>query len=107
LRAVKEVELIYPLPPPAYVERISLGYTDAVTSILWASTLYQYGDQVGHNRRFPFATQYVSTILHLEPNFRPAYRFVKTFVTMQTVNPERDELERVRAIYEKGTRELP
>ncbi len=107
LNHVRETSDVYPLPSPVYVERISLGYRDAVASILWASVLYQYGEHVGQNRRFAYATQYVQTILHLDPNFAPAYKFVSTFVTMQAVNPERPELEEVERILRVGTTQRP
>jgi len=107
LYRVKEQTDVYALPPPPYVKRVAIGYDDAVASVLWASTLYLYGDHVGHNRRFPYATQYLQTILHLDPTFRPAYRFMSTLVTMQAVAPEREELDVVRTLLERGTEQLP
>lgn len=107
VRKVKETSSVYALPPPQYVKRLSLGYDDAVASILWASTLYQYGEHVLQNRRFEYSTQYLDTILVLDPGFRPAYRFMSTLATMQAVAPQRYELEAVRALLEQGTRELP
>jgi hypothetical protein len=104
---VRETSDIYPLPSPEYVHRAALGYDGAVASILWASTLYQYGVHIGQNRRFGYATEYVRTILHLENDFTPAYKFVSTFVTMQPVNPEPRELEEVRRILANGTVERP
>jgi tetratricopeptide (TPR) repeat protein len=98
---------VYALPPPAYVKAASLGYHDAVASVLWASTLYQYGEHVGRNQRFEYATQYLETIVELDPSFRPAYRFASTLLTMQAVPPSRVELDRVRALLEQGTHELP
>lgn len=98
---------VYALPPPPYVKAASLGYRDAVASVLWASTLYQYGEHVGHNQRFEYATQYLETIVELDPSFRPAYRFASTLATMQAVPPLRVELDRVRTLLEQGTRELP
>jgi len=102
-----ESDEVYALPPPTYVKAASLGYHDAVAAVLWASTLYQYGEHVGRNQRFPFATQYLETIVALDPAFRPAYRFASTLATMQAVAPLRVELDRVRALLEQGTRELP
>lgn len=107
LRKVTEETEVYALPPPEYVRVASLGHRDAVASILWASTLYQYGDRVSHNRRFEYPTQYVETILALDPGFRPAYRFLSTLTTMQVVAPTRQQIERTAAILERGTRELP
>ncbi|MGZ5967168.1 MAG: hypothetical protein ACXWP4_05840, partial [Polyangiales bacterium] len=107
LHKVKESDDVYALPPPAYVNAMSLGYRDVVASILWASTLYQYGEHVGQNRRFQYSTQYLRTILELDPGFRPAYRFASAIVTMQAVQPSRDELEITKQLLENGTRELP
>ena len=98
---------VYALPPPTYVKIASLGYRDAVASVLWASTLYQYGEHVGRNQRFAYATQYLETIVELDPGFRPAFRFASTLATMQAVAPQRVELDRVRDLLEHGTRELP
>lgn len=104
---VKEADDVYALPPPGYVKAMSLGYRDVVASILWASTLYQYGDHVGQNRRFQYSTQYLRTILELDPSFRPAYRFASPIVTMQAVPPSREELEITKQLLEQGTHELP
>jgi hypothetical protein len=107
MQKITEETEVYALPPPEYVRALSLGHRDAVASILWASTLYQYGDRVSHNRRFEYPTQYVETILALDPGFRPAYRFLSTLTTMQVVAPTREQIDRTAAILERGTRELP
>ncbi len=107
IEKVRETSDVYALPPPAYVKRLALGYDDAVASILWASTLFQYGERLGQNRRFEFSTQYVETILALDPGFRPAYRFLGTFTTMQAAPPARYELDAARRLFEQGTQELP
>ena len=107
IRRVAETSDVYPLPPPEYVRVASLGYRDAVASVLWAATLYQYGDHVSHNRRFEYPTQYLDTILELDPAFRPAYTFVSTLTTMQVVAPTREQLDRTEKILEAGSRELP
>ena len=104
---VKEITDVYALPPPAIVKRMAIGYDDALVSVLWASVLYQYGVHVGQNRKFPYATQYIQTIIELDPTFKPAYKFISTFVTMQAVEPERVELDETRAILAKGAEALP
>lgn len=104
---VRDEHGVYALPPPEYLRIASIGYRDAVASILWASTLYQYGDAVSHNRRFEFPTQYVDTIVTLDPAFRPAYRFLSTLTTMQVAPPTRLQLEEVKRLLETGTRDLP
>lgn len=107
LYKVHDETSVYALPPPEYVKVASLGYRDAIASILWASTLYQYGDAVSHNRRFEFPTQYIETIVTLDPSFRPAYRFLSTLTTMQVVAPARVQIDETRRLLEAGTRELP
>lgn len=98
---------VYALPPPAYVDRGTIGYRDAVASVLWASILYQYGVHVGQNRRFPFATQYLRTIVELAPTFKPAFRFASTFVSMQALPPSHEEIVITREILEGGLEALP
>jgi len=107
LHKVHDESSVYALPPPEYIKVASLGYRDAVASLLWASTLYQYGDAVSHNRRFEFPTQYVETVLTLDPAFRPAYRFLSTLTTMQVVAPTRRQVDETRRLLEAGTHELP
>ncbi len=98
---------VYPLPAPEQLKVAAIGYDDAIASILWVSLLYQYGDHVGKNRPFPYATAYARTILHLDPNFRQVYRFVSTFVTMQSKAPELREIVEVRELMERGLEEHP
>jgi hypothetical protein len=107
IRKVRDETDVYALPPPTYVKTASLGYREAVASVLWASTLYQYGDALSHDRRFDFAPQYVDTILALDPGFRTAYRFVSTLATMQVKAPSTATVRETRRILETGTRELP
>lgn len=107
VRKIKDTHDVYPLPPPAYVRRMSLGYSDATISLLWASTLYQYGDHVARNRRFPFAIQYGQTIAALEPQFKPLYRYLSTFVTMQAIAPSLEELELTKQTLLLGVQARP
>lgn len=104
---IKDSTDVYPLPAPGQLKVAALGYDEAVASILWASLLYQYGDHVGKNRPFYFAPAYVRTITHLDPNMRPAYRFLSTFVTMQVRAPELREIVEVRELLEQGVEEHP
>ena len=104
---VKETSDVYALPPPAYVQRMSLGYEDAVASVLWASVLYQYGVHVGQNLRFLYAGHYLKTILTLDPRFRAAYRFASTLVTMQAHEPDRWQIDELREVLLEGTKVMP
>lgn len=107
LHKVKEQNDVYALPPPKVVHAMTLGYRDAVASVLWASTLYQYGDHLGQNRRFQYSTQYLETILELDPGFRPAYRFLSTLVTMQAAVPTRVEIDRTEMLFARGAELFP
>lgn len=107
LHKVKEENDVYALPPPKIVHAMTLGYGDAVASVLWASTLYQYGDHLGQNRRFQYSTQYLETILELDPGFRPAYRFLSTLVTMQAAVPTRLEIDRTEMLFARGAELFP
>jgi hypothetical protein len=98
---------VFPLPAPPVVSRLALGYDEAAGAVLWAATLYQYGDHVGRNKRFPFAVQYLQVITHLTPEFLPAYKFASTLVTMQAINASREELDATRALLARGTEALP
>jgi tetratricopeptide (TPR) repeat protein len=103
----KEAEDVYPLPAPEQLKVACIGYDDAIASILWASLLYQYGDHVGKNRAFPYASAYARTIVHLDPNLKQVYRFLGTFVTMQSTSPELREIVAVREILEQGLETYP
>jgi hypothetical protein len=102
-----EISEVYPLPAPEQLKIAAVGYDDAVASILWASLLYQYGDHVGKNRPFPYASAYARTIVHLDPNLKQVYRFISTFVTMQSQPPELREIVAVRELMEQGIETYP
>lgn len=104
---VRETSDVYPLPAPGQLKAAALGYDEAVASILWASLLYQYGEHVGKNRPFYYAPEYARTILHLDPNMRPVYRFLSTFVTMQVQPPQVREVVEVREVLERGLEQFP
>ncbi len=107
LHKVHEENDVYALPPPHYVRVLALGYTDALASVLWASTLYQYGEHLGQNRRFQYSTQYLETILELDGGFRPAYRFLSTLVTMQASMPLPIEIARTDQLFARGIQLFP
>jgi hypothetical protein len=109
VHSVKQRDDAFILPPPDQLRALTLGYRAAVTDILWAKLILEYGVHWQEKRAFPDVPRYVDGILALEPDFPSVYDFVDTILLypMAGVAATEADARVVRGYLERGTRERP
>jgi hypothetical protein len=68
------------LPPPDQLKVAALGYDAAAVDLLWAKTLVEYGIHGQERRAFNALPVYLDSILALEPDYEPLFRYVDTLL---------------------------
>ena len=69
-------EDIYYLPPPDWLEVMSLGYRRALADLIWLRALIYFGDEFMHQGEVKHVHNYGESMLNLDPDFRRVYRWV-------------------------------
>jgi hypothetical protein len=105
VRAIKERDDVYLLPPPAELHAATLGWDAAAVDILWAKLLVEYGTHWADHREFRDTPRYVDAILELEPNYAPIYKYVATMLVYRPLQGTEDDVRKARMYLERGTRE--
>jgi hypothetical protein len=104
---VKERDDVWVLPPPDDLRAATLGYTAAATDLLWAKLLVEYGIHMAEHRAFPSLSFYVDSIIGLEPDFAPIYRYVDTMFVYRPGHATEDDARAARRYLERGLVERP
>lgn len=69
-------EDIYYLPPPEWLEVMSLGYRRALADLIWLRALIYFGDEFLNEGAVKHVYDYGESMLRLDPDFRRVYRWV-------------------------------
>ena len=69
-------EDIYYLPPPAWLDVMSLGYRRALADLIWLRALIYFGDEFANEGAVKHVHNYGESMLKLDPDFRRVYRWV-------------------------------
>lgn len=69
-------EAQYYLPSAESLAILSLGHREALADLVWMKALVYFGDELRHRGEVSFVYRYADAILHLDPDFRRAYRWV-------------------------------
>lgn len=104
---IKETTDVYPLPPPAEVVVMSLGYRSAFADVLWAHLLVSQGLHLMERRRYENITLLLDAINELDPTFRDPYRLADALITFNANKTPIEEVRKARAIMERGVRARP
>jgi hypothetical protein len=105
VRAVKERDDVYALPPPAELHASTLGWDAAAVDLLWADLLVENGAHWSEHREFRDIPKYIDAILELEPTYAPIYKFVGSMLAYRPLQGTEDDVRKARAYLERGTRE--
>jgi len=98
---------VYFLPPPAQVERLSLGYKYALADVLWAHVLVSQGLHTFERRRFENLLRLYDTINLLDPKWRTPYLLADALITFQATTTPLNEVIKAREILERGVKNRP
>lgn len=74
--ATQTYEDIYYLPPPDWLEVMSLGYRRALADLIWLRALVYFGDEFMNEGEVKHVHNYGESMLKLDPDFRRVYSWV-------------------------------
>jgi hypothetical protein len=57
---------------------LSLGYRQALADLIWCRSLVYFGEDIAQRGKVKYVFEYTDAILALDPDFRPAYRWIPT-----------------------------
>ncbi|MEE9383816.1 MAG: hypothetical protein V3V08_10420 [Nannocystaceae bacterium] len=101
-----DADLLY-LPPAHQLERMSLGYREALADLVWVRAVVFAGDRIG-GKNFEWINKYLSAIMTLAPTFRRPYHWAGiTFVYTGDAVITRDMIDRSIQMYRDGIRQFP
>lgn len=74
--ATRTYEDVYYLPPPEWLEVVSLGHREALAGLIWLDALVYFGEDIGHGGSVVHLYRYADAMLALDPYFKKVYRWV-------------------------------
>lgn len=74
--ATQTYEDIYYLPPPGWLQVMSLGYRRALADLIWLRALIYFGEEFENRGAVKHVFNYGESMLALDPDFRRVYRWV-------------------------------
>jgi len=77
-QAGQRYEDLYYLPAHDWLPVLSLGYRQALADLIWCRSLVYFGEDIGQSGKVKYVFEYTDAILALDPDFRPAYRWIST-----------------------------
>ncbi len=94
----KQINLTYPLPHPAIIDKLSFGFRNALADMLWLEAIQALIDWYGKD---PAYIQYFDAISTLDPYFQYPYIFGILIL------PRQGFFDETTRIAERGIRALP
>lgn len=108
VRAVKQRDDVFLLPPDDELRAMTLGYKSAAADLLWAKLVVEHGLHHQEKRPFPEIYRYLDGILALEPDYALLYTFVDTMVCYGPGGPKGpEEAHATKRYFERGVAARP
>jgi tetratricopeptide (TPR) repeat protein len=98
---------IYYLPPPEWLKVFSLGYYEAMASLVWMRTLIYFGDEMVQRHPSKYLYAYADAMLALDPYFVRAYRWVATAGSYRVGTTGKPDVLRAIDYLERAARLFP
>jgi hypothetical protein len=105
--SIKAREDVYIFPPPAELRAATLGYVAAVTDLIWAKLLVEYGIHWAEHRPFPDLNRYLDALIGLDPKYKPLYEMIDTMLIYRPIHGTEEDARAARVYLEKGVASLP
>lgn len=74
--SMQAYEDVYYLPPPEWLQVMSLGHRPALADLIWLRALIYFGDEFLHRGAVKHVFNYGESMLALDPDFRRVYRWI-------------------------------
>ena len=100
-------EDIYYLPPPHWLEVMSLGYRRALADLIWLRALIYFGDEFVNRGEVRHVFNYGDSMLTLDPDFKRVYRWVGVAGVYTPKGSPREFIERSVDVLRRGVERFP
>lgn len=100
-------EDIYYLPPPAWLQVMSLGYRRALADLIWLRALIYFGDEFENRGAVKHVFNYGESMLALDPDFRRVYRWVGVAGVYTPTGSPPEFIEQAIDVLRRGVERFP
>ena len=105
--AMQTYEDIYYLPPPEWLQVMSLGHRQALADLIWLRALIYFGDEFIHKGAVKHVFNYGESMLALDPDFRRVYRWVGVAGVYTPLGSSTEVMERSIDVLRRGVERFP
>ncbi|MGB8328882.1 MAG: hypothetical protein WCE62_02050 [Polyangiales bacterium] len=105
--ATQTYEDIYYLPPPEWLQVMSLGHRRALADLIWLRALIYFGDEFEHRGAVKHVFEYGESMLALDPDFRRVYRWVGVAGVYTPTGSPPELIERAIDVLRRGVERYP
>jgi len=100
-------EDIYYLPPPPWLEVMSLGHRRALADLIWLRALLYFGDEFANRGAVKHVFNYGESMLALDPDFKRVYRWVGMAGVYTPTGSSNEFVERAIDVLRRGSERFP
>ena len=100
-------EDIYYLPPPQWLQVMSLGYRRALADLVWMRALIYFGDEFQNQGAVQHVFKYGDSVLGLDPDFKRVYRWIGMAGVYTPKGSSIEFIERSIDVLKKGSNRFP
>jgi hypothetical protein len=105
--ATQTYEDIYYLPPPNWLQVMSLGYRRALADLIWLRALIYFGDEFENRGAVKHVFNYGDSMLALDPDFRRVYGWVGVAGVYTPTGSPLAFIERAIDVLRRGVERFP
>ena len=100
-------EDVYYLPPPQWLQVMSLGYRRALADLIWLRALIYFGEEFAHSGAVRHVFKYGDAMIALDPDFERVYRWVGMAGIYTPEGSPLEYLERAIDVLRAGVARFP
>ena len=100
-------EDIYYLPPPQWLQVMSLGHRCALADLIWLRALIYFGDEFENRGAVKHVFNYGESMLALDPDFRRVYQWVGVAGVYTPTGSPPEFIERAIDVLRRGVERFP
>jgi hypothetical protein len=105
--AMQTYEDIYYLPPPEWLQVMSLGHRQALADFIWLRALIYFGDEFANRGAVKHVFNYGESMLALDPDFRRVYRWVGVAGVYTPLGSSPEVMARSIDVLRRGVERFP
>ena len=105
--SMQAYEDIYYLPPPEWLQVMSLGHRHALADLIWLRALIYFGEEFENRGAVKHVFNYGESMLALDPDFQRVYRWIGVAGVYTPTGSPREFIERAIDVLRRGVERFP